>query len=485
MGEFIERLRLIEAQPVSGRANHRMVFATQPGFLLTGRIDDPFMDPFENHCIGIIREIRTFSPNRRIGHILLTAPVSALRETLSEFSEAHFFCLLLDKNGTIMFSEDALDLGQGFSGWGDLQTLPPRIFNGDYKGEKSIIARMNSSYSGVTLLTVAPLKYLYRNTLFFSGILAVIFAAATAVVLILTGKFSRNIINPIHCLSEAMAGFSRENIAEELPVGSEDEVGQLTAAFNTMKKTINDLIFTEYENKIKLRTLQLQQKEAQLNNLQGQINPHFLYNTLDNIRVKAALNGDSEVAEMIMLLVDLFRENMGTSTHMVPISKEIHLIRVYLALMQYRYPNLQTEFRIEEELEEVEMPSFILQPIVENSLLHGLKSVNYKGKIIISLSRDPDMPELALIKIFDNGAGFNEKSRRQVEKLLKGIDGNVTHSHIGIANVQERLRLYYSDSCGLFFEENSDGGVTAVIKIREMADNWGFLGAVGSFPVNG
>ncbi|MDR1375160.1 MAG: sensor histidine kinase [Treponema sp.] len=493
MGEFIEGLRRIEAVPVYGRANHRMVFTTQPGFLLPGKVIDPFIDPFENYCIGIVREIRTFSPNRRIGHILLITPVSALKETLTEFSGAHFSFLLVDKDGTVMFSEAAPDLGWNpienegeiYSPLAEGQTLSAGIFNGHYKGEKSIIAWRNSSYSGVTLLTAAPRKYLYHNTLFFSGILAVIFAAATAIVLILTGKFTRNIVNPIHYLSEAMIGFSRENITDELPVDSEDEVGQLTASFNTMKKTINDLIFTEYENKIKFRTLQLQQKEAQLKNLQGQINPHFLYNTLDNIRIKAALNGDRETAEMIMLLVDFFRENMGTSTHMVPVSKEIHLIRIYLALMQYRYPNLQVEFSIDEEIDEIEMPSFILQPIVENSLLHGLKSVNYNGKILISLSRDPEKPELVLIKISDNGTGFNEESRRQAEKPLKNSEAGPGRSHIGIANVRERLRLYYSDDCGLFFEKKPGGGVTAVIKIRERADNPGFQGAVGSLLIKG
>jgi sensor histidine kinase YesM len=267
-----------------------------------------------------------------------------------------------------------------------------------------------------------------------------------------------------------MVNINRGNIGKQLPVISEDETGQLTKSFNTMTKIINDLIFTEYENTIKLRTMQLRQKEAQFQYLRGQINPHFLYNTLDNIRIKAALNNDGEVAEMIMLLVEFFRGNMDViNSSTIPMAVELKQIRIYFKLMRCRYPLLEAEFDTDEELDQIKIPSFILQPLVENSLLHGLKSVNYRGKIRISSARDPEKRETILIKIADNGAGLSGSVRNEIDEVLhsKEEQNPMGNRYIGISNVQRRLRMFYPDGYGLFFEDNPGGGVVALIKIRE------------------
>jgi sensor histidine kinase YesM len=256
-------------------------------------------------------------------------------------------------------------------------------------------------------------------------------------------------------------------------VDSEDEAGRLTAAFNTMKKTIDELILEEYEYTIKFRTMQLRQKEAQLASLRGQINPHFLYNTLDNIRIKAALNGDTETAEMIMLLVEFFRGSMEENSRLVPIAREVKLLRIYLALMAHRYPKLEYSFEIDEDLLSIKMPGFILQPIAENSLLHGLKSVKYKGKISVSLTRDNTQKGMVLIKIEDNGVGLDEAAQKKIAAMLSEAEGDVIHSggHIGIANVEQRIRMFYSGGCGLFFEDNPEGGLRVIIKIKEQPDD--------------
>jgi sensor histidine kinase YesM len=491
MNNFIARLEAAEAMPVYGTANHRLKIATQPEFLMYNYNDkiDPFNDPYENFCVNMIREVRTFSPNKRIGHILLVAPVSAFKETLGEFNDSNFSSLLFDREGTVIFSEGVSKLGQ------NLEFLDPEIyatlagqtgiFTGYFDGKKSLIAYRKSPYSGISLLTAMPLRYVYQNTFFFISILILIYAAVTSLVIILTGKFTRNIIAPIHALSTAMVNFSKETVKEHLPVDSEDEAGQLTAAFNTMKKTIDRLIFAEYEYTIKLKTMQLRQKEAQLENLRTQINPHFLYNTLDNIRIKAALNGDTETAEMIMLLVEFFRCSMEEITHLVPIAHEIKLLRIYLALMAYRYPKLESFFEIDEDLLSIRMPSFILQPIVENCLHHGLKSVNYRGKIHVSLIRDYAQQDIVQIKISDNGKGLDENARKRIAGMLREAESDTMPGggHIGIANVERRLRMFYSPPGGLFFEDNPQGGLTVIIKLKEQPDNPAYASMEALHPI--
>jgi sensor histidine kinase YesM len=292
-----------------------------------------------------------------------------------------------------------------------------------------------------------------------------LFTAAIFTVIILTRKYTNNAVRPILLLSETMAQFSKDNICPPLPVESEDEAGILTESFNSMITTIKDLIFLEYEKTIEIKNIQLKQKETQLRFLFSQINPHFLYNTLDNIRIRAALAGNQDVADMIMLLVDFFRSNLETSVQFVSIEKELNLIRVYLELVRFRYPDLQIEFNVDKTLLEVEMPSFVLQPIVENSLLHGLKSRNYRGNITISLYEDTG--DTVILAVSDNGIGLDEPSRKRIEKMLEADDIDTAQSerHIGIINVAQRLRMFYDGDCVLSYRDNPDGGVTAIMKI--------------------
>jgi sensor histidine kinase YesM len=115
----------------------------------------------------------------------------------------------------------------------------------------------------------------------------------------------------------------------------------------------------------------------------------------------------------------------------------------------------------------MKMPSFILQPIVENSLLHGLKSLNYSGKIIVSLYRDKD--DIILLSVSDNGIGFDELSWKRIKAMLEApdIDSGQSDHHIGIINVVQRLRMFYGNQGGLSYHENIKGGVTAIIKMGE------------------
>jgi sensor histidine kinase YesM len=479
MKGFIRWMEETEAKPAVGNFNYRMIASFEPDFLQYSLT----YNHFSTYCIYIIREIKTFNPYTRIGHILLTMPVSALKEPLAQFSDSNFSYLLVHPDGNIIYSDDETGFGEKFS------ILEPRInlkleagsgfFTGIYRGQKSMISYKTSDYSGITLVTATPLTFIYRNAYLFLTVLIAIFSIGVFIVVALSWRYTKTIIKPIHLLSAVMSNFSKENIRVQLPVTREDEAGKLTEAFNTMTKKISDLIFSEYESTIKLRTAELRQKETQLQYLRAQINPHFLYNTLDNIRIKAALNNDNDVADMIMLLVEFFRGNMEQNSHAVPIAHELNLIEIYLNLMRYRYPNLKVEFDLDGELKDIEIPSMILQPIVENSLLHGLKSVNYKGKITISVYRDKIQKDIIIITISDNGKGISREVREKLEKSFMETESDKKQSHIGIINIQQRLRMFYPAGCGLFYEDNPEGGVCVVIKIKDHIEQTGGYNGTG------
>ena len=204
--------------------------------------------------------------------------------------------------------------------------------------------------------------------------------------------------------------------------------------------------------------------------LKSQVNPHFLYNTLDTIRIQAELNQDKKVAMLLMHLVDFFRISVKVDRQMVALDDELDLIEAYLDLMCYRYPNLHCEYDIDPDLGGMQVPNFILQPLVENSLLHGLKNKGYRGTIRILANRNPQGMEIC---IQDSGSGFTEEKKAAIGKMLSGyakqppkLEGN----SIGILNVQKRIKLLCGRAYGLWYTENETEGVTAhlLLPLKEL-----------------
>ena len=216
------------------------------------------------------------------------------------------------------------------------------------------------------------------------------------------------------------------------------------------------------ENPDILRAELTEQKMSMLY-LKSQVNPHFLYNTLDTIRIQAQLNGDKKVADLLMQLVDFFRLSVKVDRQMVSLDDELELLEAYMELMCYRYPQLQCSYDVDPELGGVLVPNFILQPIVENSLLHGLKNKGYQGKVQIVAKRLEQSGQME-IQVIDSGSGFKEGQKEQIDRMLSDyakkaskLEGN----SIGILNVQKRIKLLCGHECGLHYSENSLGGVTA------------------------
>ncbi|MGN1142834.1 MAG: sensor histidine kinase [Oliverpabstia sp.] len=196
--------------------------------------------------------------------------------------------------------------------------------------------------------------------------------------------------------------------------------------------------------------------------LKSQVNPHFLYNTLDTIRIQAQLNGDKKVADLLMQLVDFFRLSVKVDKPMVSLDDELELVEAYMELMCYRYPKLQFVYDIDPDLGGMQVPNFILQPIVENSLLHGLKNKGYQGEVRIFAQKTAD--EHLEICVCDTGNGFSEGKKELIDQMLANykkqapkLEGN----SIGILNVQKRIKMLCGREFGLWYSENPTGGVTA------------------------
>ena len=217
------------------------------------------------------------------------------------------------------------------------------------------------------------------------------------------------------------------------------------------------------ENPEALRAELVEQKMSMLY-LKSQVNPHFLYNTLDTIRIQAQLNGDKTVADLLMRLVDFFRLSVKVDRPLVTLDDEMELLEAYMELMCCRYPDLNCEYDIDPDLGGARVPNFILQPIVENSLLHGLKNKGYRGGVEISAQKTAGSRMEICVR--DTGSGFAEGKKAAIDEMLQSYakqPPKLTGNSIGILNVQKRIKLLCGREDGLFYTENIDGGVTAHI----------------------
>lgn len=218
------------------------------------------------------------------------------------------------------------------------------------------------------------------------------------------------------------------------------------------------------ENPDILRSELTEQKMSMLY-LKSQVNPHFLYNTLDTIRIQAQLNGDEQVASLLMRLVSFFRRSVKADRPQVRLEDELELIEAYLDLMCVRYPALDCAIDVAPELLNAQVPNFILQPLVENSLLHGLKGKGYRGTLRVSAERQGETLE---ILVTDSGMGFEKEKKREMDEMLRHYDTwepKLTGNSIGVLNVQKRIKLLCGKRYGLSYEGNELGGVTARLSL--------------------
>ena len=234
-----------------------------------------------------------------------------------------------------------------------------------------------------------------------------------------------------------------------------------TWLISSMGITLMTLAFyLTLENPDILRSELTEQKMSMLY-LKSQVNPHFLYNTLDTIRIQAQLNGDEQVASLLMRLVSFFRRSVKVDRPQVRLEDELELIEAYLDLMHVRYPALDCAIEVAPELLDAQVPNFILQPLVENSLLHGLKGKGYRGTLRVSAEKRGETLE---ILVADSGTGFADNKKQEIDDMLLHYDTwtpKLTGNSIGVLNVQKRIKLLCGKRYGLSYEENALGGVTA------------------------
>lgn len=307
------------------------------------------------------------------------------------------------------------------------------------------IQKANWTLTSVTRLT--QLEQMRRKL--FNDILLV--TAALILLVILAGNIlAKRITKPIKKLEAAMEAGKRSKVnIDEGSMASCDEVRSLTSHYNAMIQRINDLQIENMEKERKLR-------ESEIAALTSQINPHFLYNTLDTILWMAEYKDTEGVVDMVKALGQFFRLSLSGGSSHIAIRDEIQHVKEYLYIQKKRYGDkLNYSFDLDESIMDVKVPKIILQPIVENAIYHGIKELDGTGHISIK-----SLKEDGFIKfiISDDGVGFDMNMLNKQKDKLK-------LSGVGIKNVDERLKLNYCDDCGVQIESEKGKGTTVTLRI--------------------
>jgi len=315
------------------------------------------------------------------------------------------------------------------------------------------------------------------NSLRYTEIMSMlIFAVASVMNVLLIIVLTNTITRPLTRLSakaEEISMGSPENV-EPLEVVSDDEVGKVTNAFNEMLASIKDYIarirtqlITQSEMKEKNLLMETHLKDAQLKYLQSQINPHFLFNTLNAGAQLAMMEGADRTGEYIRKMADFFRYNVKKTSETVKLSEEIELVDSYIYILNVRFAGeIIFEKDIDETLLDVMVPSMIIQPLVENSIKYGIKDVEPgDGKITLSVYREGDN---CCIRVSDNGIGTDEDI---IEKIMSNEKKPSETRGVGITNVMERLDLHYNNREVFEIKSKKNEGTQVTIKIPMEAGN--------------
>ena len=250
--------------------------------------------------------------------------------------------------------------------------------------------------------------------------------------------FLKRIFNPINSLIENMGTNIEYNLTYKFSYNKNDEIGILVNSYNKMKSRINNLININYKT-------QIEQKELELKQLQNQINPHFIYNTLESIHMMAEINDDFETSTMAEYFGAIIRYSMNRKINTVKLRDEMTIIDNYIYLQKIRFDNLFTITNlISEDVLDCEIIKMIVQPLIENSINHGLSECSENGKIIIqSFVIDGNL----VLTISDNGIGIEEKKLESLNDYINGK--NEDFKGIALRNINKRLKLNYGNEYGL------------------------------------
>ena len=362
------------------------------------------------------------------------------------------YAYLISSDGEIIYHPKAQLIDSGIVKENNQESAG--LKDGNYEevfdGEKRIVSVKTVGYTGWKIVGVTPLDGMSLNNIKTKLLMVFIIAFVLFILSIINSYISTRITDPIKELEKAVNEIEQGNLEVEVRSAGSYEIQHLGTSIQSMarriRKLMNDIV-AEHESK----------RRSEFDTLQSQINPHFLYNTLDIIVWMIENEKQSEAVKVVTALARFFRISLSKGKSIIPVKDELEHVRNYLMIQHMRYKNKFTyDIEADEDVLELASLKLMLQPLVENAIYHGMEFMDGDGEILVrAWRREDDL----YMSVSDNGLGMTQE---QVEHLFQAADHTSSGrgSGIGVKNVNERIKLYFGTGYGLDIQSEPDEGTT-------------------------
>ncbi|MBB6637690.1 cache domain-containing sensor histidine kinase [Cohnella thailandensis] len=408
---------------------------------------------------SIARLIKNPYTNAKLGFVKVDLTSSGFEKILSsvritENSKLYIF----NRNGEMIYPFDSNQEGLA-AGNPEEEALNDRL----RQDGRTLVSERETGYGGLRIMGIIPRSDLQKDARELISFILWISLASLLAAYLISVLASNQLVKPIRSLYMKMKRVQNGELGERAPIMTNDEIGLLTAGFNGMVAQLDKNIKEIYE-------LGIREKQAELSALQSQINPHFLYNTLESISMAAGRDRQDELSRVISSLGKLLRYTVNRQESKVTLREELDFVENYLSIQSFRLEDrLRADIRVDFSHESVLVPKLLLQPLVENAIEHGMGS----KPLTLTLTTKADEQDL-LIRIEDDGRGIGPERLNQIERILAEVEPIRAESVSGtgnrekgfaLRNIHRRLRILYGESYGLSLDKSRTQGAAVHVRI--------------------
>lgn len=428
-----------------------------------GVYSDPYGDLDEkgNHSL-ICYQVQMFDQyhfGQKKGTLYMEIDLDYFLEQVRSFAGKDDHIYLLGNNGNILYGQDP---DEKLLCW--LKEREPAE-NGIYRAKDGYVVCESIHEAGWKLCTLITNKELWERSRFVLVFFILSFLLSVGFIIIFISGRMEAMIRPVTELSEKMQRIGQGQFETIETVHTGDEIETLYECFGTMMQELQK----GEEERI---SYERQKREMEYDILLSQINPHYLYNVLNTVVYLAAAGKNKDVVKIVHSLIYTLHDtlNIGDGSVETTIEKEITLTRCYLDIQKYRYPDIFTvDIRCEDGMENCRVPKTIIQPLVENAILHGILPAERKGKILVSISESEGNLH---ILVEDDGIGISSEKLERFRRGEELVSERGERKHIGISNVRDRIRYLYGEAYGMEIRQKEESGTSVLLwmPVQEMEE---------------
>lgn len=363
---------------------------------------------------------------------------------------------LINRDDQIVVSQDTTQTGEELDVvYKELEKIDNVIYTEVIKDDVLTTVYVSQEISnGWRLLLAIPTEYYVADVIEMQQNTMYILLISSIIIVLVIIAISRQVTRPIKQLSKAMEEVGQGNLEVNCVVESRDEVGVLSQSFNQMVKDMNHLIQSEYEQT-------MMKQDAEMRSLQMQINPHFLYNTLDTINWMARIHELDDIGDITSSLGELMRYSLSKRAF-VTIGDEIDNLKHYVEIQDVRYGDkMSVQFHVEEEISHCFIPKLLIQPILENAIVHGVEDKLEESIIEIHIYHEDE--ELFVI-VEDDGVGMDQHAIEMI--LSDDAESKQGHTSIGVKNVNRRIQMVFGKDYGMQVQSVLGAGTKITLRMK-------------------